>query len=126
MPRPFPYFAGFTNLPQVLRKGYILGRRRRFRVSTAQVPKQGLNLRRESAFCVAPVAQVSALKWNLRHLWLNLRHLRQDLRHLRLDLHHLWLNLRHRSASGLFRNSPADVRTSVAVALITLIISTLE
>jgi DNA mismatch repair protein MutH len=35
---------------------------------TAQVPKQGLNLHRESAFCVAPVAQVSALKWNLRHL----------------------------------------------------------
>jgi len=31
-------------------------------VSTAQVPKQGLNLHRESAFCVAPVAQVSALK----------------------------------------------------------------
>jgi len=28
-------------------------------VSTAQVPKQGLNLHRESAFCVAPVAQVS-------------------------------------------------------------------
>jgi hypothetical protein len=39
----------------------------RFRVSTVQVPKQGLNLHRESAFCVAPVAQVSALKWNLRH-----------------------------------------------------------
>ena len=33
-----------------------------------QVPKQGLNLHRESAFCVAPVAQVSTLKWNLRHL----------------------------------------------------------
>jgi hypothetical protein len=27
-----------------------------------QVPKQGLNLHRESSFCVAPVAQVSALK----------------------------------------------------------------
>jgi hypothetical protein len=67
---------------------------------TAQVPKQGLNLHRESAFCVAPVAQVSALKWNL---------------------HHLWLNLRHRGTSGLFRNSPADVRTknlqSSAVAM---------
>ena len=102
-------------------------------MSTAQVPKQGLNLRRESAFCVAPVAQVSALKWNLRHLWLNLRHLRQDLRHLRLDLHHLrldlrhlWLDLRHRGASGLFRNSPADVRTLVAVALIVLTFSALE
>jgi len=34
----------------------------------AQVPKQGLNLHRELAFCVAPVAQISALKWNLRHL----------------------------------------------------------
>ena len=73
----------------------------------AQVPKQGLNLHRESAFCVAPVALVSALKWNLRHLWLNLRRLS--------------LNLRHRGASGFFRNSPADVRTknrqSSAVAM---------
>ena len=34
----------------------------KFRVSTVQVPKQGRDLRRESAFCVAPVAQVSALK----------------------------------------------------------------
>ena len=84
----------------------------RFRVSTVQVPKQGLNLHRESAFCVAPVAQVSALKWNLCLL--------------RLDLHHLRLNLRHRGASGLFRNSPADVRTSVAAALTRLIINTLE
>jgi hypothetical protein len=69
-------------------------------VSTVQVPKQGLNLHRESAFCLAPVAQVSTLKWNL---------------------HHLRLNLRHRCASGLFRNSPADVRTknrqSSAVAM---------
>ena len=60
---------------------------------TAQVPKQGRDLRRESAFCVAPVEQVSVLKWNLRH----------------------------RGASGLFRNSPADVRTknrqSSAVAM---------
>ena len=75
-------------------------RRRKFRVSTVQVPGQGLNLHRESAFYVAPVAQVSALKWNL---------------------HHLWLNLRHRGASGHFRNSPADVRTkkrhSSAVAM---------
>ncbi|MBR3990318.1 MAG: hypothetical protein IKI85_07220, partial [Bacteroidales bacterium] len=53
--------------------------------------------RRESAFYVALVAQVSALKWNLRH----------------------------RGASGLFRNSPADVRTSVAVALNPSIISML-
>ncbi len=72
-------------------------RRRRFRVSTAQVPKQGRDLHRDSAFCVAPVAQVSTLKWNLHHL--------------RLNLHHLRLNLRHRGASGLLRNSPADVRT---------------
>jgi hypothetical protein len=97
-------------------------------VSTAQVPKQGLNLRRESAFCVAPMAQVSALKWNLRHLRLNLRHLLRDLhhlfrdlRHLFRDLRHLFRDLRHRSASGLFRNSPADVRTknrqSSAVAM---------
>ena len=89
-------------------------RRRKFRVSTAQVPKQGLNLHRESAFYVAPVAQVSALKWNLRHLWLNLSH-------LRLNLRRLSLNLRHRGASGLFCNSPADVRTkkrqSSAVAM---------
>ena len=49
-------------------------------------------LRRESAFCVALMAQVSALKWNRRHLW---------------------LNLHHRGASGLFRNSPADVRTKI-------------
>ena len=80
---------------------------RKFRVSTAQVPKQGLNLHRESALYIAPVALVSALKWNRRHLWLNLSHLR--------------LNLRHRGASGLFRNSPADVRTknrqSSAVAM---------
>ena len=66
----------------------------------AQVPKQWLNLHRESAFCVAPVAQVSALKWNRRHSR---------------------LNLRHRCVSGLFRNSPADVRTknrqSSAVAM---------
>ena len=55
-----------------------------------QVPKQELNLHRESAFYVALVVRVPALKWNLRHLW---------------------LNLRHRCASGLFRNSPADVRT---------------
>ena len=72
------------------RRRRFTDRRRKLRVSMAQVPKQGLNLHRESAFCVAPVAQVSALKWNL---------------------HHLWLNLRHRGASGLFRNSPADVRT---------------
>ena len=52
-----------------------------------------------------------ALKWNLRHLRLNLRRLS--------------LNLRHRGASGLFRNSPADVRTSVAVALMLPIISML-
>jgi len=75
----------------------VPGRRRGFRVPTAQVPKQGLNLHRESAFYVALVVQVPALKWNLHHLRLNLRHLR--------------LNLRHRCASGLFRNSPADVRT---------------
>jgi DNA mismatch repair protein MutH len=68
-------------------------------VSTVQVPKQGRDLRRESAFCVAPVAQVSALKWNLHHLWLNLSH-------LRLNLRRLSLNLRHRGASGFFRNSP--------------------
>ena len=73
------------------------GRRRRFRVSTVQVPKQGRDLHRESAFYVAPVALVSVLKWNRRHLRLNLRRLS--------------LNLRHRGASGLFRNSPADVRT---------------
>ena len=83
--------------------------------------KQGLNLHRESAFCVAPVVQVSALKWNPRHIWLNLRHLWLDLHHLRLDLRRLSLNLRHRGASGLFRNSPADVRTkkrqSSAVAM---------
>jgi hypothetical protein len=33
-----------------------------------QVPKQGRNLHRESAFYVALVAQVPALKWNLRQL----------------------------------------------------------
>ena len=89
-------------------------RRRKFRVSTVQVPKQGLNLHRESAFYVALVVQVPALKWNLRHLWLNLHH-------LRLNLHHIRLNLRHRGASVHFRNSPADVRTkkrhSSAVAM---------
>ena len=37
-----------------------------------QVPKQGRNLRRESAFYVTLLAQVSALKWNLRRLRLNL------------------------------------------------------
>ena len=100
--------------------------RRKFRVSTAQVPKQGLNLRRESAFCVTPVAQVSALKWNLLHLRLDLRHLRLDLHHLWLNLRHLFRDLRHRGASGLFRNSPADVRTLVAVALIVLTFSALE
>ena len=62
-----------------------------------QVPKQGRNLHRESAFYVALVAQVPALKWNPRHLRLNLRRLS--------------LNLRHRGASVHFRNSPADVRT---------------
>jgi len=62
-----------------------------------QVPKQGRNLHRESAFYVALVVQVPALKWNLRHLRLNLRRLS--------------LNLRHRGASVHFRNSPADVRT---------------
>jgi hypothetical protein len=62
-----------------------------------QVPKQGRNLHRESAFYVALVAQVPALKWNPRHLRLNLRRLSP--------------NLRHRSASVHFRNSPADVRT---------------
>ena len=62
-----------------------------------QVPKQERNLHRESAFYVALVAQVPALKWNPRHLWLNLRRLS--------------LNLRHRGASVHFRNSPADVRT---------------
>ncbi len=39
---------------------------------TAQVPKQGRNLRRESAFYVTLAVQVSALKRNLRHLRLNL------------------------------------------------------
>jgi len=34
----------------------------------AQVPKQGRNLRRESAFYAALVAQVPVLKWNLHHL----------------------------------------------------------
>ena len=62
-----------------------------------QVPKQGQNLHRESAFYVALVVQVPALKWNLHHLRLNLRRLS--------------LNLRHRGASVHFRNSPADVRT---------------
>ena len=89
------------------RRRKFRSRRCRFRVSTAQVPKPGLNLHRESAFYIAPVALVSALKWNLRHLWLNLRRLS--------------LNLRHRGASGFFRNSPADVRTknrqSSAVAM---------
>ena len=62
-----------------------------------QVPKQGRNLHHESAFYVALVVQVPALKWNLRHLRLNLRRLS--------------LNLRQRGASVHFRNSPADVRT---------------
>ena len=54
-------------------------------------------MHRESAFYVALVALVPALKWNLRHLRLNLRRLS--------------LNLRHRGASVHFRNSLADVRT---------------
>ena len=73
------------------------GRRRRFRGWAVQVPIQGRNLHRESAFYAALVVQVPALKWNLRHLRLNLRRLS--------------LNLRHRGASVHFRNSPADVRT---------------
>ena len=39
---------------------------------TAQVPKQGRNLRRESAYYAVLMAQVSTLKWNLRRLRLNL------------------------------------------------------
>ena len=81
-------------------------RRRPFRVSTVQVPKQRLNLHRESAFYAVLMEQVSALKWNLRRL-------------------RLLLNLRHRGASGLFSQLPSrctykktasqcgfDVRTS--------------
>jgi hypothetical protein len=45
------------------------------------VPKQGRNLHRESAFYVALVTQVPALKWKLRHLRLNLRRLSPNLRH---------------------------------------------
>ena len=43
-------------------------RRRRFRVSTVQVPKQGRDLHRESAFYALLLVQVPYLKWNLRHL----------------------------------------------------------
>ncbi len=43
-------------------------RRRKFRVSTVQVPKHARNLRRISAFYALLLVQVSALKWNLRHL----------------------------------------------------------
>ena len=38
-----------------------------------QVPKQGRDLHRESAFCMALMAQVPALKLNLRHLCRDLR-----------------------------------------------------
>ena len=61
-------------------------KRRRFQGRAAQVPKQGQNLRRESAFYAGLMAQVSALKWNLHHLRLNLHHLRLNLRHLLLNL----------------------------------------
>ena len=42
-----------------------------------QVPKQGRNLRRESAFYVTLAVQVSAIKWNLHHfsLCLTMRNL---------------------------------------------------
>ena len=75
-------------------KSTFIGRRWcRFRGWAVQVPKQGRNLRRESAFYVALVAQIPALKWNLRHLRLNLRRLS--------------LNLRHRGASVHFRIPPS-------------------
>ena len=62
----------------------------------AQVPKQGRNLHRESAFYAVLMEQVSALKWNLHRLSRNLRHLRPNLRRLRLNL-------------------PSDLRLDIAV-----------
>ena len=52
-----------------------------------QVPKQGRKLHRESAFCMALMAQVPALKLNLHHLC-------RDLRRPPLNLHHLCRDLR--------------------------------
>ena len=122
-----PMYVQKNGIPARFRCTYIstFGRgRRKFRMSTAQVPKQGLNLHRESALYVALAAQVAALKWNLHPL--------------RLNLHHLRLNLHHRRASGHFSQLPSrctykktasqrgfDVRTSAAVALMQLIINTL-
>jgi hypothetical protein len=56
-----------------------------------QVPKQGRNLHRISAFQVLPVEQVPTIKWNLLHLALNLRRpardLRRTARNLQLQFH---------------------------------------
>ena len=62
----------------------------------AQVPKQGRNLHRISAFHALLLVQVPYLKRNLRHPLLNLRHSAPNLRIHPGNLHRLALNLHHR------------------------------
>ena len=83
-------------------------------MSTAQVPKQGLNLHRESAFCVAPVAQVSALKWNLRHLRLNLRH--RGAEDMTAEYHDYWFHVKG-SLIGMVLAIPSVFIAGIIVVL---------
>ena len=75
--------------------GFEVGRAGQVRKRAVQVLKQGRNLHRESAFCMALVAQVPALKLNLHHLCRDLRRPPLNLRHLCRDLRRPPLNLRH-------------------------------
>ena len=62
------------------------GKRRRSQRQTAQVPKQGRNLRRISALHAVLLARVPGLKLNLHHPGRDLRHLWRDLRRPLRDL----------------------------------------
>ena len=62
-----------------------------------QVPKQGRDLHRLSAFQVLPVEQVPTIKWNLLHLALNLRRPARNLRQLARDLRQQTRNLRRQT-----------------------------
>ena len=62
-----------------------------------QVPKQGRNLHRISAFQVLPVEQVTTIKWDLLHLARNLRQRASDLRRTARDLRRQTRDLRQQS-----------------------------